>query len=168
MIACKTGCIRAALIGLALFGLAGNALAKDPPESTIALARELIDLKGDSGIYDPVLTGIIIKSRDALLQSNPMVSKDLNDVSIQIRNEFAPQLEALKRQVAVYYALNMSEQELKDVLAFYKSPVGAKLLRVEPQILNQSMAFANKWASEIADEVMARMRAEMRKKGHDL
>jgi hypothetical protein len=30
------------------------------------------------------------------------------------------------------------------------------------------MAYANNWAIELSEEVLAKMRAEMRKKGHDL
>jgi hypothetical protein len=168
MNACNTGRLRAAIVGLALFGLAGSAWAQNPSPAAVATARQLIDLKGASNLYDPALVGIILRSRDALLQTNPMLSNELNDVAQQLRREFQPRLDALKQQVATFYASRFTEQELKDALAFYKSPLGTKLTNVEPQILDQSMAYANNWASELADEVLAKMRAEMRKKGHDL
>jgi len=168
MIACSTGCIRAAMVGLALFGLVGTASAQDPSPAAVAMARQLIDIKGASKMYDPVLVGIILRVRDTFMQTNPMLSNELNAVAQQLRREFQPRLDALKEQVAKFYASRFTEQELKDVLAFYKSPLGVKLVVVEPEFLDQSMAYADKWAGELADEILAKMRTEMRKKGHEL
>ena len=168
MIACNTGCIRAAMVGLALFGLVGTASAQDPSPAAVAMARQLIDIKGASKMYDPVLVGIILRVRDTFMQTNPMLSNELNAVAQQLRREFQPRLDALKEQVAKFYASRFTEQELKDVLAFYQSPLGVKLVVVEPEFLDQSMAYADKWAGELADEILAKMRTEMRKKGHEL
>jgi hypothetical protein len=160
--------MRAALAGLVLFGCAASASAQIPSPQAVATARQLIEIKGLDNIFGPVLTGIVIKSRDALLQSNPNLSGELNAVAQQLRRDLQPRLDALKQQVATFYAARFTEQELKDALAFYKSPLGVKLVTAEPQILDQSMAYADKWAAELAEEVMVMMRAEMRKKGHDL
>ena len=168
MIACSMGCIRAAMTGLVLLGLAANASAQNPSPQAIAAARQLIELKGVDNMYGPVLTGIIIKSRDALLQTNPMVSADLNAVAQQLRKSLEPRLDALKQQIATMYATRLSEKELKDALAFYKSPLGTKLMKVEPEVIDQSMAYANTWADQLAEEVLNMMRAEMRKKGHEM
>jgi hypothetical protein len=168
MIACSTGSLRAAMVGLALLGLMGSAPAQTPSPAAVAIARQLIDLKGVGNLYDPVLTGIILRTRDTFMQTNPMLSGDLNAVAQQLRKDYQPRLDALKQHVATLYASRFTEQELKEALAFYKSPLGAKLVTVEPQVLDQSMAYADKWATELAEEVLAKMRAEMRKKGHEL
>jgi hypothetical protein len=168
MIACSMTCIRAATAGLVLLGLAANALAQSPSPQAVALARQLIDLKGVDSMYGPVLTGIILKSRDALLQTNPMLSGELNVVAQKLRKDLEPKLDALKQRIATMYASRLSEQELKDTLAFYRSPLGSKLMKVEPEVLDQSLAHANDWAAKLADEVLGMMRAEMRKKGHEL
>ena len=69
---------------------------------------------------------------------------------------------------AKLYAARFTEQELKDALAFYKSPLGKKVITEEPAILNQSMDNVDAWGGKFANEVMAKFRAEMKKKGHDL
>lgn len=168
MIVCSTGCIRAAMVGLALFGFVGSVSAQSSSPAAVAMARQLIDLKGVGNLYDPVLVGIILRTRDTFMQANPMLSNDLNAVAQQLRKDFQPRLDALKQQVATFYAARFTEPELKDALAFYKSPLGVKLATVEPQVIDQSMAYANKWATDLADEVMAKMRTEMRKRGHEL
>jgi hypothetical protein len=44
-------------------------------------------------------------------------------------------------------------EELKAVSTFYKSPVGAKLLLVRPQITRQPKALGQRWGSQIGREI---------------
>jgi hypothetical protein len=69
---------------------------------------------------------------------------------------------------AKLYAERFSEQELKDTLAFYKSPLGRKMSNVEPQVLDQTFTYIQQWGQQISEQVMNRFRAEMKKKGHNL
>ena len=71
-------------------------------------------------------------------------------------------------EVAKMYASRFTEPELNQALAFYKSPLGMKLIQNEPKILDESMNYAANWANKLADEVLAKMRTEMKKRGHDL
>jgi hypothetical protein len=50
-----------------------------------------------------------------------------------------PRTNELYDIVAVRYAPRFTEAELKEMLAFYKSPIGAKLLTTEPAIIDQSL-----------------------------
>jgi len=70
--------------------------------------------------------------------------------------------------VARLYASHFTEQDLKQILAFYKSPVGQKMLKEQPQVVDSSMKFAQDWANNLSDEVITKMRDGLKKKGHDL
>ena len=70
--------------------------------------------------------------------------------------------------VARAYASHFTEAELKEILAFYKSPVGKKVIEQEVKALEQSMGAAQQWAAKLSDEVVTKIRAEMKKKGHNL
>lgn len=168
MFAAKAGRICGMALALAMFGLAGTAQAQQPSAASIAIAKELLVLKGANQMYDPVFIGVIEKTKYTFLQTNPALSKDLNEVAVKLRAEFEPQLQGLMQEVAKMYASHFTEQELKDALAFYKSPLGAKLIVNEPKILDESMNYAADWANKLADKVMVRMREEMKKRGHNL
>ena len=86
----------------------------------------------------------------------------------QLRNEFAPRRAELLAYAAKLYAERFTEQELKDTLAFYKSPLGRKLLVEEPSILDQSMRNAQSWADRLSQEVIGKIRAEMKRRGHEI
>jgi hypothetical protein len=142
------------------------ALAQQPSKSALSLANEILDIKGSMLIFEAVIPGVVEKSKATFLQMNPNLFKDLNDVANNLRKEFAPRLDTLRADVARIYASRFTEQEMKDTIAFYKSPLGKKILTEEPAFVDRSMSAAQDWAIKLNDEILQRFRAEMKKRGH--
>ena len=155
-------------LGLALALCVGAADAQQPSPGAIATAKELITVKGAVALYDPVVPGVIEQAKSVFLQANPTLGKDLNEVALKLRAEYAPRRSEIMDDVAKLYATRFTEQELKDALAFYKSPLGRKLLAEEPNVLDQSMKNAQAWADRLSQEVIAKIRSEMKKRGHEI
>jgi hypothetical protein len=162
------GAIWAVLTVLGVPASTGIAGAQQPSAPAIAAAKQLIAAKGANAMYGPLVIGIVEKAKGVFLQANPMLGKDLNEVAAKLRADFAPRAEELINETARLYATRFTEQELKDALAFYRSPLGRKLLDQEPGIADQSMKSAASWADKLSEEVINRMRAEMRKRGHEI
>jgi hypothetical protein len=161
---------RAVMLALALILVAsvGNANAQQPSASALATAKELITTKGATAIFEPVVPGVIEQAKSTLLRTNPMLSKDLNEVAAKLRADYAPRSVEVVNDIAKLYATRFTEQELKDALAFYKSPLGRKLLVEEPRVLDEGMRNAQTWANKLSEEVLGKIRAEMKKRGHDI
>jgi uncharacterized protein len=155
-------------LGLALDVCIGPARAQQPSPAAIATAKELVTVKGAAALYDPLVPGVIEQAKSVFLQANPTLSKELNEVASKLRGEYAPRSVEMLNEVAKLYAARFTEQELKDALAFYKSPLGRKLLAEEPNVLDQSMRNAQAWADRLSQEVIGKMRAEMKKRGHEI
>lgn len=148
---------------------AGTAPAQQQPsKGALAAANELVTIKGAKTLYDPLIIGVVEKAKVMFLQTNPMLGKDLNEVAANLRSEFAPRSAEGINATARLYAERFSEQELKDAVAFYKSALGRKLLSVEPTIADESVKTAAHWADKLSEEIMNRMRAEMKKRGHEI
>jgi uncharacterized protein len=159
---------RAALLALALVAAAGSAQAQQPSPAALAAARELMELKGVKSLVEPVVVGVIEQTKGTILQTNPGLTKDLDEVSAQLRNEYQPRVVEMTNEIVQLYAQRFSEQELKEAIAFYKSAAGKKMLAEEPRILDATYARLQQWAIRFQDEVMTRVRAEMKKRGHNL
>jgi hypothetical protein len=97
-----------------------------------------------------------------------MLGKPLSDVAGKLRADIGERGTELVNQAARLYAVRFTEQELKDALAFYKTPLGRKMVEEEPKILDQSLKDAQVWADKLSEEVIGRFRTEMKKLGHDL
>jgi hypothetical protein len=146
----------------------GVAAAQQPTAGAIATAKELITVKGAGALYEPIVPGVIEHAKAVFLQANPTLGKDLNEVALKLRADYAPRSAEVMNDVAKLYAMRFTEQELKDALAFYKSPLGRKLLAEEPNLLDQSMKNAQTWADKLSEEVIAKIRTEMKKRGHEI
>jgi len=163
-------CLFAGLVVLGMIGAAQRALAQAAPPTpgALLLAKQIVDVKHVKDIYTPLVRGVVIKTRDTFMQTNFMWAKDLNEIAAMEQQKFAPRVTELVDATAHIYATHFSEQELKDLLAFYQSPLGQKALVEEPKILDESMSNAGKWADNLSLEVIDTMRDEMKKRGHDL
>jgi uncharacterized protein len=135
--------------------------------STQLLATQLLELKGGIGAYDPAIDGVINHHKGMLLQINPNLAKDINDVEQIMRKEGAARREELHKEIALGYASAFTEQELKDMIVFYKTPLGKRIIEQEPKAGEASTKRAQIWIDKYAETVIAKMRAEMRKRGHN-
>lgn len=153
--------------GIVSFSLPVVAQQK-PSTAAIAMANEILAMKGATNYFQPIIPGVIEQDKNMLLQQNPMLQKDLNALALQLRTEFSSRISELMDGAARTYASHFTEAELKDILAFYKSPVGRKTIEEDPKTIDQSLKLAQEWSIKFSEEVLARMRAEMKKKGHDL
>jgi hypothetical protein len=159
---------RAGVLALALAALASPLHAQQPSAGAMAAARELMELKGVQDLVNPIVVGVIEQTKGGILQTNPGLSKDLDEVSAQLRSEFQQRTGDVTNEIVRLYAQRFTEQELKDAIAFYKSPAGKKILAEEPKILDETYARTQQWANRLQSDVMARMRVEMKKRGHNL
>jgi hypothetical protein len=158
-----------ALVGCVLI-LPARAQTPAPPPSpaAVALAKELIETKGGGLIFQPIVPGVIEQVKNTFLQTNPGLVKELTEVATQLRTEFAGKRDEILNGVAQLYAQRFTEQELREAVAFYKTPLGQKIVNEEPKILDESFGNIQQWAGKFSEEVVTKMRAEMKKKGHDL
>jgi hypothetical protein len=166
----------AALIALALAGTAGQASAQgaasnavhEPSQAAVLLAKQILEAKHADKIFEPLIRGVVIKTRDFFMQTNFMWGKDLNEVADNLIKQYSVRSGELMNDAARIYASHFTEAELKQLLAFYQSPLGQKVIAEEPKTADESMAMAGSWADKLSEVVMSKMRAEMKKRGHDI
>lgn len=160
--------VRPAAVALALVAFSTVAGAQQPSVAALQTAQEIIKVTGATGLFVPLIPGVIEQAKNLFLQQNPALSKDLNEIVLQMRTDLAPRFEELTSEVARLYAIHFTEAELKEVLAFYKTPVGMKLITEQPRVGEEGLKFAQDWANQLSDQVISKMRDELKKRGHAL
>ena len=159
-------------LGLALAGV--PAAAQQPPPlkpaspAAAAAAKEILAMKNASAMYASAVPNIVQQTKDQLMQSNINYQKDLNEVAVVVAQKLAGREKEIGEGMANVYANEFTEQELKDIVAFYKSPLGKKLLASEPRAIQFSMSYMKQWAQIFSETVNGEFRAEMRKRGKEI
>jgi uncharacterized protein len=158
------------VLGLALAAAPAGAQTPDKPASpaAIAAAKEILAMKNASGMYAAAVPNIVERTKEQLTQSNLNYQKDLTEVSVIVAQKLAGRESEIGEGMAKIYAGAFSEQELKDLVTFYKSPLGQKLLTTEPQAIQMSVSYMNQWAQQFSEIVNGEFRAEMRKRGKQI
>lgn len=161
------GAVRLAVLTMAL-ALAAPAPAQQPSAAALLTAKEIVNTTGAMALFNPLIGGVVEQAKNLFLQQNPALSKDLNETAAKVRADLQPRFDELTNEVAKLYATHFTEAELKEVLAFYKTPAGKKLITEQPKIAEESLKFAQTWANALSEQVIVKIREEMKKRGHTL
>jgi uncharacterized protein len=167
-------------MGLALTAIPAEAQQKNAPAApattplkpaspgAIAAAKEILTMKNAAAMYANAVPNLVEQTKNVLMQSNLNYQKDLNEVAVIVAKNLAGREKEIGDGMAQVYANEFTEQELKDLVTFYKSPLGQKLLSNEPRAIQFSMSYMNQWAQQFAETINGQFRAEMKKRGKDI
>jgi len=162
------GAVRAAFLALALIAATTSAHAQQPSANAMKIAREILDLKNTGTMFGSVVPGVIDRVKNMLSQTNLTLRKDLEAVAANLNKVFAPRTADVMNEITRLYASRFTEAELKEIVTFYRTPTGKKVITLEPEVFDDAMAGLKGWQEKFAEEVFSRFRAEMKKRGHDL
>jgi hypothetical protein len=141
---------------------------KPASPSAIAAANALLAAKNATQVYVNAVPNIVQRVKDQLLANNLSYQKDLNEIAVTEVQAMAGREKEIGETLAKIYANDFTEQEMKDLTAFYKSPLGQKLLAQDPKTDQVVIGFLNQWAQGFSQTVAADFRAAMQKRGKQL
>jgi hypothetical protein len=141
---------------------------KPASPAAITAAKDLLTVKNIAQVYAGAVPNIVQRTKDSFLASNLNYQKDLNEVALVVAQSLAGREKEIGEQMAKIYASDFTEQELKDLTTFYKTPLGQKLLAQEPKTVQASMAYMSQWAQSFSETVANEFRSEMKKRGKPL
>lgn len=146
---------------LAVQAVGGPARAGSPEKQ--AQIRELLRNSGGLSIADEMMRAVSSQTIELLSRQSGerpppgTVEAIQNTTSKVMRRNFGSFLESM---VAVYDKA-YTDQEVMDLLAFYKSPVGRKSVAILPQMMQASQVLAQRWMKKIEPELSAEIQAAL-------
>jgi len=135
------------------------------PPARLQLARDVLDANGEAKSFDNLVPNILEQAANSFVQSNPDLIRDLREVAVSLVPEFEKRKSEIVDILARAYAVNFSDAELKEMLDFYRSPTGRKLVDKRQALVDQGLRGVQQWGRGIAKEMEDRVRQEMKKRG---
>jgi hypothetical protein len=142
--------------------------AKPPTPEHAALGRAVLDFTGARRSFDGVLIKLLSDARNTISRQRPTLQADLDASLLTIAKNLQDADRELVDQIALVYAKKFSEQELKEIVTFYQSPTGKKMVAELPAVLKESYELMQEYSRKMSVEIMSQLRVEMKKKGHEL
>lgn len=98
-----------------------------------------------------------------MIVSNMMIQ--IKQIDNSLPEEFFQELEKdmdvneLMIKIVPIYQKYLSEEDIQKTIEFYKSSAGKNMTKNQTKIVNESMKMGEEWGREIAQKVVAKMRA---------
>ena len=142
--------------------------AQAPTPDAMAAARSLVNTMKLADQYKALLPAILLSLKPALTQDRPEIEQDYDAMMPMIAEAFTPYYTSMVDGIAAIYAANFTAAELRDIEAFYRQPVGQKMLEKMPAISQQALAVGQEIGRKAAEDLRQRLTEALRQKGHKL
>lgn len=148
----KTAFALALSLTLSATGALAEGTAASPHEQA---AQELYEMVGGRDLAKQMTDAMV-----AQMASNPALAPYQDVLTDWFKKINAGG--ALETEVVRLYVETFSESELREMIAFYKTPVGQKALQKMPELLQKGMAVGQKLAQDHMPELKAAIAARKR------
>lgn len=139
--------------------------ADDVTPAHLAAALDAVHSARASKGFDNVLPLLSEKVQDQIIRLRPDLYKQITDVVQQEALKLVARRTDLDAAVARIWANAFTEDELKAITTFYKSPAGLKFVDIGPQVVGASLQAVKGWSDSVGQELLEKSRAELKKQG---
>ena len=133
------------ILGLFLATLAGEAQQTDAEKDIL----KLMQVNGSAASYDLAYDQIVAQFK-VMKPNVPQFNWDMAK-----RDVFDKEIAELQKQLIPVYTKNFTPGDVTQLIAFYTSPLGKKLVDGTTQISKESMKIAQPWAMSLAQKIQS-------------
>ncbi len=139
----------------------GAALAQTPTDSNaptnaqetekVNNIKQLLAVTGAANLFQQIVTQMLVSMKSQY----PQVPQKAWD---SFQAELKP--DDLLNEVIPIYSKYYSNEEIKQIIAFYQTPVGKKTITVLPQLTQESIVIGQRYGAEAANRALKKLEAE--------
>jgi hypothetical protein len=138
---------------------AGASAKVDPTKE--ADIRQLMDVTGAKDLGQQLMEAGIAQFRASVTESqpdNPRAKQFADAFAQRFEKHFDPR--ALTDTVIPIYDKHLSTEDLRELLAYYQSPFGQRMLKVLPEVARESQAAGFKLGQKAAEQAVEDLKPE--------
>jgi uncharacterized protein len=140
--------------------------AQTPSPEAMTAARSLVTTLKLTDQYKAQLAVILLGLKPALTQDRPEIERDYDALMPTIADAYSPYYTAMVDAAATVYANNYTVEELRELEAFYRRPVGKKFLEKSQAIAEQVTRVGQDASRKATDDLRTRLTELLRQKTH--
>jgi hypothetical protein len=158
----------AALSTVIAASLAGPLHADELTSAKKADIIKLLSINGTDRIVEPfaaIVTQSYMQSQNGCQGCSPKVPEIVREQTLSVmRTHLNGKGGLIERQVPIYQQ-RFSHAEIKELLAFYTSPIGHKMVAESGALTRDAVGASQEWARELGPEVRQRIDVALTKAG---
>ncbi len=158
----------ATILSLAMLSFSLPVVAQELAPEHLALARKYVDLTDKQAIYETTVVQTAIDTTRQILKQNPQLADKVNAAVGIVVQGYKPRKSELLDQIARIYAQQFSMAELQQIVNFYSSDVGQKLVSANVTINRQLQQVMKLFQGNLSVEFYSKVKTELKKSGVDI
>lgn len=152
-----------------LFPISG--VAQTPAPAPPAASREqvitLMELQGSKALMGQMVEQMLATQVEGMKKLRPDIPADFwNEFTAEMRRQL--RVEELLDQMVPIYQRHFSRDDLEQLIAFYRSPVGRKFFSELPLIQREAMQVGQQWGAAIGQRIGEESEQRIKEKGYKL
>lgn len=113
-------------------------------------AQAVLEQLHSADMIGNIVPSIVAQVRLNVTHNDPDLVKQFDAYAPHLRSDAEATRPALMEKLADVYARTFTVEELRDMLAYYKSPVGQRIIAMQGSINHDMLAVARDWGTGIA------------------
>ena len=159
------GVAAAVIVAVMMLAAPAGAQSKADPVA-LAKAKELLQVSNLASMRDQMVALVQAQISNLVLAANPGQEDKIDQAMDDVIQP------ALKRRIPEYldlaagiYADHFTRAELEQLVSFYKSPVGQKLMREQGDLIPVMTKMSKEWVNRVGNEVLKGAADDFAKRG---
>lgn len=157
---------RAGVVVLLLLAFGGHAHAQavDPAYEKDAL--RLLEMTGAQRLGEQMLDAVMNSVGQSLRQANPNIPQRVVDIAGETaRDLYKSEMGSLLPRIVVAYSKVLTHDEVRQMIAFYETPLGRRIIQVMPQLQQASTQAGQEWAQSHAPKLQEMLEKRLKAEG---
>ena len=141
----------ASLVLIGALNVVADEKADSAAVSMRADIKRLMEITGAGNLSIQIMNRMMLTMR-----------KGHKDVPEEFWDNFMAEIDpnGLIEIIIPIYEKHLTHEDIKQLIAFYESPIGKKLIKVQPQIMMDSMTAGEEWGKKLVKKVKKKLREE--------
>lgn len=155
-----------------LYAVSAPLYAEDLTPAKQADTRKLLEATGALKVGQAMSEAVVNQMTQAIKQARPDIPARMFDVlAEEVNQAIAEEMNAkdgLVDLMVVLYHKHFSHQEIRELLAFYQSPVGKKAGALAPTMSKEGFAIGQRWGESLGPRIGRRVQARFKQQGYEI
>lgn len=132
------------------------------------VAYETVFITRTSRAYNEVLPNLARRAKEKLIERYPALEPDIVLAVDEVALSLAAQQGELDLLIARSWAEKFSEDELREISAFYATPTGTKLAKTNTELIAAGLDIARQWGVNVGVTLVTQVQERLKALGHKL
>lgn len=128
--------------------------------------RRLLDVTNAQRLSEQMSAAFLTQFTQALKASNPNMPPRAMEIATEVaRSFFTQRYPALVPKMVTAYAKVLTQDDVRQLLAFYETPLGKRLIEITPALAQAGAAAGQQWGQEMIPDLTAELQRRFKAEG---